>query len=35
MTREEIQEEALKATEGRRRCSVVLGTGELTTFKSE
>lgn len=27
MTREEIQEEALKATEGRRRCSVVLGTG--------
>ena len=27
MTREEIQEEALKSTEGRRRCSVVLGTG--------
>ena len=27
MTRQEIQEEALKATEGRRRCSVVLGTG--------
>ena len=27
MTREEIQEEALKATERRRRCSVVLGTG--------
>ena len=27
MTREEIQEEALKATEGRRKCSVVLGTG--------
>ena len=27
MTRKEIQEEALKATEGRRRCSVVLGTG--------
>lgn len=27
MTREEIQEEALKATEGKRRCSVVLGTG--------
>jgi len=27
MERQEIQEEALKATEGRRRCSVVLGTG--------
>ena len=27
MEREEIQEQALKATEGRRRCSVVLGTG--------
>jgi superfamily II DNA or RNA helicase len=27
MERHEIQEEALKATEGRRRCSVVLGTG--------
>jgi superfamily II DNA or RNA helicase len=27
MKRDEIQEEALKATEGRRRCSVVLGTG--------
>jgi superfamily II DNA or RNA helicase len=27
MERAEIQEEALKATEGRRRCSVVLGTG--------
>ena len=27
MTREQIQEAALKATEGRRRCSVVLGTG--------
>ena len=27
MKREEVQEEALKATEGRRRCSVVLGTG--------
>ena len=26
MKREEVQEEALKATEGRRRCSVVLGT---------
>ena len=35
MTREEIQEEALKATERRRRCSVVLGTGELLNFKSE
>jgi hypothetical protein len=29
MERQEIQEEALKATEGRRRCSVVLGTGCL------
>jgi superfamily II DNA or RNA helicase len=27
MKREEVQEEALKATEGRRECSVVLGTG--------
>lgn len=27
MERQEIQEEALKATEGRRKCSVVLGTG--------
>jgi superfamily II DNA or RNA helicase len=27
MERQEIQEQALKATEGRRRCSVVLGTG--------
>ena len=27
MKRDEIQEEALKATEGRRRCSIVLGTG--------
>ena len=27
MTREEIQEEALKATEGKKRCTVVLGTG--------
>jgi superfamily II DNA or RNA helicase len=27
MERQEIQEEALKATEGKRRCSVVLGTG--------
>jgi superfamily II DNA or RNA helicase len=27
MKREEVQEQALKATEGRRRCSVVLGTG--------
>lgn len=27
MKRDEIQEEALRATEGRRRCSVVLGTG--------
>ena len=27
MTREEIQEEALKATEGKRRSTVVLGTG--------
>ena len=27
MTREEIQEEALKATEGKKRISVVLGTG--------
>jgi hypothetical protein len=35
MTREEIQEEALKATEGKKRISVVLGTGELLTFKSE
>ena len=29
MERQEIQEEALKATEGRRKCSVVLGTGCL------
>ena len=35
MTREEIQEEALKATEGKKRSTIVLGTGELTTFKSE
>lgn len=27
MTREEIQKEAINSTEGRRRCSVVLGTG--------
>ena len=27
MTKDEIQAEALKATEGKNRCSVVLGTG--------
>ena len=27
MTREEIQEKAIESTEGKRRCSVVLGTG--------
>ena len=27
MNREEIQAEALKATEGKQRCSIVLGTG--------
>jgi superfamily II DNA or RNA helicase len=27
MTREEIQKEAINSTEGRRRCSIVLGTG--------
>ena len=30
MTKDEIQAEALKATEGKRKCSVVLGTGCLT-----
>lgn len=35
MNRLEIQAEALKATEGKQRCSIVLGTGELLTFKSE
>jgi hypothetical protein len=29
MNREEIQAEALKATEGKQRCSIVLGTGYL------
>ena len=27
MNRQEVQEEAIKATEGKQRCSVVLGTG--------
>lgn len=29
MNREEIQAEVLKATEGKQRCSIVLGTGCL------
>jgi hypothetical protein len=29
MNREEIQAETLKATEGKQKCSVVLGTGYL------
>jgi len=29
MNREEIQAEALKATEGKHKCSIVLGTGYL------
>lgn len=33
--RQDIQFEALGATDSKQRCSVVLGTGELLTFKSE
>tara|TARA_R110000868_G_scaffold408516_1_gene691797 strand:+ start:270 stop:371 length:102 start_codon:yes stop_codon:yes gene_type:complete len=33
MTKDEVQLEALAATDGKRRCSVVLGT--VLTFKSE
>ena len=29
MTKDEIQAEAVKATEGKQKCSVVLGTGEI------
>jgi len=27
MTKDQVQEEAIKATEGKQKCSVVLGTG--------
>jgi len=30
MTKDQVQEEAIKATDGRQKCSVVLGTGCLT-----
>jgi hypothetical protein len=30
MTKDQVQEEAIKATEGRQRSSVALGTGCLT-----
>jgi hypothetical protein len=29
MTKDQVQEEAIKATEGRQKCSLVLGTGEI------
>ena len=35
MDRQDIQFQALSATDGKQKCSVVLGTGELLTFKSE
>ena len=33
MTKDQVQEEAIKATEGKRKCSVVLGTGEIIKLK--
>ena len=33
MNRQEVQEEAIKATDGRQKCSVVLGTGEIIKLK--
>jgi hypothetical protein len=35
MTKSEIQLEALKATEGRQKSSVVLGTGEIINLKNK
>jgi len=35
MTKDEIQAEALKATEGRQKSSVVLGTGEIINLKNK
>jgi hypothetical protein len=33
MTKDEIQAEALKATEKKQKCSVALGTGEIINLK--
>jgi hypothetical protein len=33
MTKDQVQEEAIKATDGRQKCSVVLGTGEIINLK--
>ena len=33
MTKDQVQEEAIKATDGRQKCSVVLGTGEIIKLK--
>lgn len=33
MTKDQVQEEAIKATEGKQRSSVVLGTGEIINLK--
>jgi hypothetical protein len=35
MNRQEVQEEAIKATEGRQRSSVALGTGEIINLKNK
>jgi hypothetical protein len=35
MTKDEIQAEAIKATEGRQRSSVALGTGEIINLKNK
>jgi hypothetical protein len=35
MTKDQVQEEAIKATEGRQRSSVVLGTGEIINLKNK
>jgi len=35
MTKDQVQEEAIKATEGKQRSSVVLGTGEIINLKNK
>jgi hypothetical protein len=33
MTKDEVQLEALNATKGKHKCSIVLGTGEIINLK--
>ena len=33
MNKNDIQREALEATDGKQKCSVVLGTGEIINLK--